>query len=47
MIKEKGYILNALKTLMSLLTVFTSRKLSDLFKRRYLGTEIVEKNPSH
>lgn len=47
MISKKGFVLDALKTLTSLLSIFTSRrKLSDLFKRRYSGTEIVEKNQS-
>lgn len=42
-IKEKGYVLDALETLTSLLSVFTSRrKLSDLFKRKNLETEMVE-----
>lgn len=45
MIKEKGYVLNAFETLINF--CFTSRrKLSDLFKRRNLGAEIVENNQS-
>lgn len=41
---EKWYVLDALETLNSLLSVFTSRrKLNDLFKKRNLETKMVKK----
>lgn len=45
MIREKWYVSDALETLNSLLSVFTStRKLNDLFKKRNLETKMVKKN---